>query len=328
MNYTNNLTLQNLIIMRRILVIGAAGQIGSELVPFLRNKYGNDNVIATGRKTPLLEGIRKSGPVIYLDALERNTLSKVFYEYEIDTIFHMASILSATGEKMPQTAWDINMNGLINILETSRKYNIKTIIWPSSIAAFGPTTPRDNTPNITVLQPTTMYGITKVAGELLAEYYHKKYGLDIRSMRLPGIISSETLPGGGTTDYAVEIFYEAIKNKKYTCFLKEDTVLPMMYMPDCLKCMVNLLEADNSRLKRRVYNITGMSFSAGEIATEIKKHIPQFEIDYKPDFRQEIADSWPKSIDDSLAREEWGWNPSYNLSSMTKDMIDKLSKRL
>lgn len=314
--------------MRRILVIGAAGQIGSELVPFLRNKYGNDNVIATGRKTPLPDVIKKSGPVIYLDALERNTLSKVFYEYEIDTIYHMASILSATGEKMPQTAWDINMNGLINVLETSRRYGIKNIIWPSSIAAFGPTTPRDNTPNITVLQPTTMYGITKVAGELLAEYYYKKYGLDIRSMRLPGIISSETLPGGGTTDYAVEIFYEAIKNKKYTCFLREDTVLPMMYMPDCSKCMIDILEADDSKLKRRVYNITGMSFSAGEIAAEIKKHIPEFEIDYKPDFRQEIADSWPKSIDDSLAHEEWGWNPSYDLSSMTKDMIDVLSKRL
>jgi len=314
--------------MRRILVIGAAGQIGSELVPFLRNKYGNDNVIATGRKTPLPDVIKKSGPVIYLDALEGNTLSRVFYEYEVDTIFHMASILSATGEKMPQTAWDINMNGLINVLEASRRYNIKNVIWPSSIAAFGPTTPRDNTPNITVLQPTTMYGITKVAGELLAEYYYKKYGLDVRSMRLPGIISSETLPGGGTTDYAVEIFYEAIKNKKYTCFLREDTVLPMMYMPDCSKCMVDILEADNSKLKRRVYNITGMSFSAGEIAAEIKKHIPEFQIDYKPDFRQEIADSWPKSIDDSLAREEWGWNPSFDLTSMTKDMIEILSKRL
>ena len=314
--------------MRRILVIGAAGQIGSELVPFLRNQYGKDNVIATGRKTPLPDVIKKSGPVIYLDALERNTLSRVFYEYEIDTVFHMASILSATGEKMPQNAWDINMNGLINVLEASRRYNIKNVIWPSSIAAFGPTTPRDNTPNITVLQPTTIYGITKVAGELLAEYYYKKYGLDIRSMRLPGIISSETLPGGGTTDYAVEIFYEAIKNKKYTCFLREDTVLPMMYMPDCLKCMIDILEADNSKLKRRVYNITGMSFSAGEIAAEIKKHIPDFQIDYNPDFRQEIADSWPKSIDDSLAREEWSWNPSYDLASMTKDMIDILSKRL
>lgn len=314
--------------MRRILVIGAAGQIGSELVPFLRKKYGNDNVIATGRKTPLPDVIKNSGPVIYLDALERNRLSEVLYEYEIDTIFHMASILSATGEKMPQTAWDININGLINVLEAGRSYKVDKIVWPSSIAAFGPTTPRENTPNTTILQPTTMYGITKVAGELLAEYYYKKYNLDVRSMRLPGIISSETLPSGGTTDYAVEIFYEAIKNKKYTCFLKEDTVLPMMYQPDCLKCMVDLLEADNSKLKRRVYNITGMSFSAGEIAAEIKKHIPEFEINYKPDFRQEIADSWPKTIDDSLAREEWGWNPAYDLSSMTKDMIEILSKRL
>ena len=314
--------------MRRILVIGAAGQIGSELVPFLRNKYGNDNVIATGRKTPLPDVIKNSGPVIYLDALEKNRLSEVLYEYEIDTIYHMASILSATGEKIPQTAWDININGLINVLEAGRAYKVDKIIWPSSIAAFGPTTPRENTPNVTVLQPTTMYGITKVAGELLAEYYYKKYDLDVRSIRLPGIISSETLPGGGTTDYAVEIFYEAIKNKRYTCFLREDTVLPMMYQPDCLKCMVDLLEADDSKLKRRVYNITGMSFSAGEIAAEITKHIPDFEIDYKPDFRQEIADSWPKTIDDSLAREEWGWNPSYDLASMTKDMIEVLSKRL
>lgn len=314
--------------MRRILVIGAAGQIGSELVPFLRKKYGNDNVIATGRKTPLPDAIKNSGPVIYLDALERNRLSEVLYEYEINTIFHMASVLSATGEKIPQTAWDININGLINVLEAGRNYKVDNIVWPSSIAAFGPTTPRENTPNTTVLQPTTMYGITKVAGELLAEYYYKKYNLDVRSMRLPGIISSETLPGGGTTDYAVEIFYEAIKNKKYTCFLREDTVLPMMYQPDCLKCMIDLLEADNSRLKRRVYNITGMSFSAGEIAAEIKKHIPEFEIDYKPDFRQEIADSWPKTIEDSLAREEWGWNPTYDLLSMTKDMIEILSKRL
>ena len=314
--------------MRKVLVIGAAGQIGSELIPTLREKYGNDNVIATGRKTPLPKIIQDTGPVIYLDALEVDALKKVIYEYKINTIFLMASLLSATGEKMPQTAWDININGLLNVLEIGRKYNIERIIWPSSIAAFGPTTPRDNTPNDTILQPTTMYGITKVAGELLAEYYYKKYGLDTRSMRLPGIISSETLPGGGTTDYAVEIFYEAIKNKQYTCFLKEDTILPMMYMPDCLKCMIDLLEADSSKLKRRVYNVTGMSFSAGEIAVEIKKHIPEFKIDYKPDFRQEIADSWPKSIDDSLAREDWNWNPSYDLASMTKDMIDVLSKRL
>jgi len=257
--------------MRHILVIGSCGQIGSELVPALREKYGNDNVIATGRRTPPPEILKEGGPFIYLDVLELNSLKKVLYEYEIDTIFHMASILSATGEKIPQTAWDINMNGLINVLETSRRYSIKNIIWPSSIAAFGLTTPRENTPNITILQPSTMYGITKVAGELLIEYYNKKYRLDIRSMRLPGIISSETLPGGGTTDYAVEIFYKAIKNKNYTCFLKENTKLPMMYMSDCNKCMIDLLEADDSKLKRRVYNVTGMSFSAEEMAEEIKK---------------------------------------------------------
>ncbi len=314
--------------MRKILVIGAAGQIGSELVPALREKYGNDNVIATGRKTPLPEIITENGPVIYLDTLEKDLLSKALFEYDINTIFHMASVLSATGEKMPQTAWNININGLINVLEAGRRYNIDRIIWPSSIAAFGPTTPRENTPNTTTLQPTTMYGITKVSGELLIEYYFKKYKLDTRSMRLPGIVSSETLPGGGTTDYAVEIFYEAIKNKHYTCFLKEDTVLPMMYMPDCNKCMIDLLEADVYKLKRHVYNITGFSFSAGELAAEIKKHIPEFTIEYKPDYRQEIADSWPKSIDDSLAREEWGWNPNYDLEKMTEDMIEKLSKRL
>jgi len=312
---------------RKILVIGSAGQIGSELVPALRQKYGGENVIATGRRTPLPDAIKNSGPVIYLDALDKNSIAKVIFEYEIDTIFHMASILSATGEKIPQTAWDINLNGLINVLEVARSYKIDRVIWPSSIAAFGPTTPRENTPNITVLQPTTMYGITKVAGELLVEYYYGKYQLDIRSMRLPGIISSKTLPGGGTTDYAVEIFYEAIKNKKYTCFLKEDTVLPMLYMPDCIKSMIDLLEADNSKLKRRVYNLTGISFSVGEIGKEIMKHIPEFKISYRPDFRQAIADSWPKTIDDSLARKEWGWNPSFDLVSITKDMIKKLSMR-
>ena len=314
--------------MKRVLVIGAAGQIGSELVPYLREKYGKENVIATGRRTRLPQKMLDGGPCIYLDALEQESLKKVIYENDIDTIYHMASILSATGEKMPQTAWDINMNGLINVLEVSRRYGVERIIWPSSIAAFGPTTPRENTPNTTILQPTTMYGITKVAGELLAEYYWKKYELDIRSMRLPGIISSETPPGGGTTDYAVEIFYEAIKNKKYTCFLREETVLPMMYQPDCLKCHIDLAEADASKLKRKVYNVTGMSFSAGELAAEIKKHIPEFTIEYKPDFRQEIADSWPKSIDDKLAREEWGWDPKYDLAKMTKDMLDKLGKRL
>ena len=266
--------------------------------------------------------------MIYLDALNKDSLAKTVYENDIDTIFHMASILSAMGEKMPQSAWNININGLINVLEIGRSYSIDRIIWPSSIAAFGPSTPRENTPNETILQPSTIYGISKVAGELLAEYYYNKYELDTRSMRLPGIISSETLPGGGTTDYAVEIFYEAIKHKTYTCFLKEETRLPMMYMPDCTKCMLDLLEANPHDLKRHVYNVTGMSFSAGELAAEIKKHILEFTIEYKPDFRQAIADSWPMSIDDSLARAEWGWNPQYDLQKMTKDMIEILTKRL
>ncbi|MEJ2248369.1 MAG: NAD-dependent epimerase/dehydratase family protein [Candidatus Lokiarchaeota archaeon] len=313
---------------RRILVIGAAGQIGSELVPALQKEYGKENVIATGRKTPLSEEIRKISSVIYLDALNKDLLSKALFEYEIDTIFHMASVLSATGEKIPQTAWDININGLINVLEAARKYKIKNIIWPSSIAAFGPSSPKQYTPNETILQPSTMYGITKVSGELLIDYYYKKFGVDTRSMRLPGIISSETLPGGGTTDYAVEIFYEAIKNQEYTCFLKEDAELPMMYMPDCVKCMIDLLEADDSKLKRRVYNVTATSFTPKDIATEIKKHIPEFKINYEPDYRQQIAESWPSSLDDSLAREEWNWDPEYDLELMTEDMIKSLKKKL
>ena len=314
--------------LKKILVIGAVGQIGSDLVPALRKKYGKNNVIATGRRSQPSKKLRESGPFIYLDALDIDALKKVVFENQIDVIYHFASVLSATGEKMPQTSWDLNINSLINVLEVGRRYGVKRIIWPSSIAAFGPTTPRENTPNDTILQPTTMYGVTKVAGELLLEYYYKKYGLDTRAMRLPGIISSETLPGGGTTDYAVAIYYEAIKQKKYTCFVEERTVLPMMYMPDCIKCMIDLMEADPSTLERHVYNVTGMSFSAGELAAEIKKHIPEFEVKYEPDFRQEIADSWPMSIDDSLARKEWNWQPSYDLESMTKDMLEVLGKRL
>ncbi|MHA1618208.1 MAG: NAD-dependent epimerase/dehydratase family protein [Promethearchaeota archaeon] len=312
----------------KILVIGAVGQIGSDLVLALREKYGDNNVIAAGRRTQPSKKLRESGPFIYLDALDIDALKKVVFENEIDVIYHFASVLSATGEKMPQMSWDLNINSLINVLEVGRRYGVKRIIWPSSIAAFGPTTPRENTPNDTILQPTTMYGVTKVAGELLLEYYFLKYGLDTRSMRLPGIISSETLPGGGTTDYAVAIYYDAIQKGKYTCFVNEKTTLPMMYMPDCIKCMIDFMEVDGSKLKRHVYNVTGMSFSAADLAAEIKKHIPEFEITYKPDFRQAIADSWPMSIDDSLAREEWDWNPSYNLASMTEDMLEVLGKRL
>ncbi len=313
---------------KKILIIGAVGQIGSDLAVALRKKYGKNNVIAAGRRTQPSKKLRESGPFIYLDALDIDALKKVVFEYEIDVIYHFASVLSATGEKMPQMSWDLNINSLINVLEVGRRYGIKRIIWPSSIAAFGPTTPRENTPNDTILQPTTMYGVTKVAGELLLEYYFKKYGLDTRSMRLPGIISSETLPGGGTTDYAVAIYYDAIQKGKYTCFVNEATTLPMMYMPDCIKCMIDFMEVDGSKLKRHVYNVTGMSFSAGDLAAEIKKHIPEFEITYEPDFRQAIADSWPKSIDDSLAREEWDWNPSFDLASMTEDMLKVLGKRL
>ena len=308
--------------MRKILVIGASGQIGSELVPELRKEYGTENVIASDKDGNI------SDFVISLDILNKDFISEVIEENEINTIFNLASILSASGEKNPLKAWDVNLNGLLNVLEISKDHNIDRIIWPSSIAAFGPSTPRLNTPNETILDPNTMYGITKVTGELLASYYFKKYNLDIRSVRLPGIISSEIYPKGGTTDYAVEIFYSAIIDKNYTCFVDKDTVLPMMYIADCIKCLMDLLEADPSSVQRRVYNVTSMSFSVEELANEIKKHIPDFKINYKPDFRQEIADSWPKTIDDSLARQEWGWNPQYDLEMMTKDMIEKLSKRL
>ncbi len=306
--------------MRRILVIGASGQIGSELVPELRKKYGMDNVIASDKN--------KSDSVIELDILNKNLLSRVIKENDINTIFNLASILSASGEKKPLKAWDVNINGLLNVLEVSRENSIDRIIWPSSIAAFGPTTPHVNTPNEAILDPNTMYGITKVTGELLSNYYFKKFDLDTRSVRLPGIISSEIYPEGGTTDYAVEIFYGAVKEKTYTSFVSKDTVLPMMYMLDCVKCLIDLLEADVLSIKRRVYNVTSMSFSVEVLATEIQKHIPDFQVKYNPDFRQEIANSWPKTIDDSLARQDWGWEPSFNLVSMTKDMITKLRNRL
>jgi nucleoside-diphosphate-sugar epimerase len=313
--------------MRRILVIGSAGQLGSEIVPKLRKIYGKENVIASDIKMPSNDDKYDSAPFIQLDILDKKSVSKSIVDYSIDTIFNMASILSASGERSPLKAWDVNLNGLINVLEISKELNIERVIWPSSIAAFGPSTPRINTPNETILSPTTMYGVTKVTGELLANYYFNKYSLDIRSMRLPGIISSKTYPEGGTTDYAVEIFYGAIREKRYTSFVKESTILPMMYIKDCVKCMIDLLEADPTKLNHRVYNVTSMSFSIGELAIEIKKHIPEFTISYLPDFRQEIADSWPKTIDDSPARKDWGWDPTYDLSTMTLEMIEKLRKK-
>ncbi|MCX6664712.1 MAG: NAD-dependent epimerase/dehydratase family protein [Euryarchaeota archaeon] len=314
---------------KKILITGAVGQIGSELTTELRKKYGNDNVIATGRKTQPSDTLLNSGPFEFIDITKRETVEKIIDQYDIDTIYNMSAILSVVGEQKPMICWDVNINGLYNILEIAREKEMTRIFVPSSIAAFGPETPRENTPQETVLKPKTMYGVTKVAGELLSDYYCKRFNLDVRGVRYPGIISSETLPGGGTTDYAVAIFYEAIKNKKYTCFVKKDTVLPMMYMPDCLKATLDVMEADFSKLKHHCdFNLASMSFSVGELTAEIQKHIPEFKCDYKPDFRQAIADSWPKSIDDSAARKEWGWKPSYNLQTMTKDMIEKLGERL
>jgi nucleoside-diphosphate-sugar epimerase len=315
--------------MKKILVIGATGQIGSELTLELRKKYGGDNVVATGHKRAPTDKLLQSGPFEYIDVTDRGNIEKVVKKYRIDTVYHLAAVLSATGEQNPQLAWNVNMNSLYNILEIAKEQNMLRVFWPSSIAVFGSSTPRVNTPQETVLVPGTMYGITKVAGELLCNYYFLRFGLDVRSVRYPGIISSETPPSGGTTDYAVEIFYEAIKKKRYTCFVREDTVLPMMYMPDCVNAAINLMEVDASNVKHRTsYNVTAMSFSAGELAAEIKKHIPEFKCEYKPDFRQKIADSWPKSIDDSVARQEWGWKPKYDLVTMTKDMIEKLTKKL
>ncbi len=315
--------------MKKILVTGATGQIGSELTIELRKRYGKDNIVAAGHKRAPSDKLLHSGPFEYIDVTDRQSIERVIEKYDIDTIYHLAAILSAIGEENPQLAWHVNMGSLYNVLEIAREHQLTRIFWPSSIAVFSPDAPRINTPQDTVLIPRTMYGVTKVAGELLCNYYFNKYGLDVRSVRYPGIISSETLPSGGTTDYAVEIFYEAIKNRQYTCFVREDTVLPMMYMPDCIKATIDLMEADFSKIKHRTsYNVSAISFSAGELAAEIRKYIPSFKCDYKPDFRQQIADSWPMSIDDSVARREWGWNHTYDLASMTKDMIEKLSKKL
>lgn len=315
--------------MKRIMVTGAFGQIGSELVPALRKKFGADNVVAVGHRHKPPKQVIEAGPVDFVGVTNRQEFKKKVKKHDVDTLFHLAAILSARGEKNPTKAWRVNMLGKYYALEIARELGLEKVFIPSSIASFGPETPRDNTPQETTQRPTTIYGITKVAGELLGNYYFKKFAVDVRGVRFPGLISSESPPGGGTTDYAVHIFFEALKHKKYTCFLEENTYLPMMYMPDALDCMIQLMEAPIEKLKHHCdFNVNSMSFSPRELAAEIKKHVPEFTIDYKPDFRQAIADSWPKSLDDSAARREWGWKPKYDLASMTKDMLEKLSKKI
>ncbi len=302
-----------------ILVTGACGQIGSELVLALRKQY--KNVIASDLKEPVGE-LKDSGEFVKLDVLYKNGLNDCVQRFGVTQIYHLAAILSATGEKNPEMAWRINMKGLRNILNACTDFGVKKLFFPSTIAVFGPTTPRVNTPQYTVMEPNTIYGISKQAGERWCDWFFQKKGLDVRSIRYPGLISYKTKAGGGTTDYAVDIFFEAIEKKRYTCFLKEDTTLPMMYMPDAVRGTIELMEAPTEKITvRSGYNFAGFSFNPNELTTEIQKHIPDFAVDYVPDFRQAIAESWPQSIDDSYAQKDWNWKPAYDLAAMTKDMV-------
>jgi len=314
--------------MEKILVIGASGQIGSELTMELRKLHGDTNVFATDIKQAPAD-VTESGPFDILNVMEENLLIEYISKNGITQIYHLAAVLSGNAEKNPIMSWDINMKSLLSILNIARDYKLNKIYWPSSIAVFGPTTPNINTPQLTIMEPSTVYGISKLAGERWCEYYFRKYNLDVRSLRYPGLISYKTEAGGGTTDYAVDIYYEAIRHKKYVSFLKEDTVLPMMFMSDGLKATIDLMEAESSEVKiRSSYNLAAISFSPKEVACEIKKHIPEFEISYNPDFRQAIAESWPQSIDDTPARKDWGWNHEYDLKSMTDIMLEKIAEKL
>lgn len=307
-------------------MIGASGQIGVELTMALRKIYGNASVIASDlrEENPLLRG---TGPYVSLDVMNKEMLHVQVIRQNVTQIYLLAAILSATGEKNPNLAWNLNMQGLLNVLDIAREENLQKVYWPSSIAVFGPTSPRKNCPQQTIIEPITVYGISKYAGEFWCNYYNKRFGVDVRSLRYPGLISYKSDPGGGTTDYAVEIYHDAIEDKKYTSFLKEDTYLPMMYMPDAIRATMELMEAPADKISIRTsYNISGISFSPAEIAASIKKHIPEFEIIYQPDYRQAIADSWPQSIDDAVARTDWGWKHEYDLEKITADMLKNLQQ--
>jgi len=310
----------------KILIIGACGQIGTELTQKLRGIYGVENVIASDIRKLNIDVVN-SGPFEVINALDFNQIQHLVEIHKIEEVYLMAALLSATAEKNPAFAWDLNMNSLFHVLNLAKAGKIKKIFWPSSIAVFGPTTPRENTPQYTIMEPSTVYGISKQAGERWCEYYHNTYGVDVRSIRYPGLISWSSPPGGGTTDYAVDIFHKAISKKKYDCFLSSETKMPMMYMDDAIAATIQIMQSPKEKIKiRSSYNLAAMSFTPTEIAEEIKKYIPEFTITYHPDFRQKIADSWPASIDDSYAREDWNWSHQFDISSMTKDMLDHLKK--
>jgi nucleoside-diphosphate-sugar epimerase len=305
-----------------ILVLGAGGQVGSELVEKLRAKHGNDKVLATDVR----ELENQNGPFEVLDALDKEKLHDIVDQYKIEEVYHLVALLSATAEKNPEFGWKLNMETLFTVLDLAKDKKIKKVFWPSSIAVFGPNTPRENTPQQTITDPSTVYGISKLAGERWCEYYANNYGVDVRSIRYPGLIGYKSLPGGGTTDYAVDIYHKALENGEYECFLQKGTNLPMMYMKDAIRATIELMEAPVERVKiRSSYNLGGISFAPEEIAAEIKKHIKNFEITYAPDFRQKIAESWPGSIDDAAAQEDWGWRLEYDMAKMTADMLDNLS---
>ena len=312
----------------RVLVLGASGQIGTELTQKLRELYGNQHVIASDIKKGTPE-MMASGPFEVLDATDRESILQVILKYEINQVYLLAAMLSATAEKFPQKAWGLNMNSLLAVLDLAKEKHIQQVYWPSSIAVFGPTTPKNSTPQKTIMEPSTVYGISKLSGEFWCNYYHQKFGVDVRSLRYPGIISWKTKPGGGTTDYAVDIYFKALEEKKFTCFLSENTRLPMMYMQDAVNATIQIMQAKSTDVKIRTsYNLSAIDFTPKEIADEIKKHIPDFQIDYEPDSRQQIADSWPSSIDDSEAKKDWNWKHQFDLSLMTATMIENLNKVL